>query len=38
MQFYIFIPLYNIEVEESILDKNFGDFKIISNNIFKTKI
>lgn len=37
MQFYIFIPLYNIEVEESILDKNFGDFKIISSDIFKTK-
>ena len=37
MQVYVFIPLYNIEVEESILDKNFCDFKIISSDIFKTK-
>ena len=37
MQFYIFLPLYNIKVEESVLDKNFGGFKIISNNFFKTK-
>ena len=37
MQVYIFIPLYNVDVKESVLDKNFGDFKIISSDIFKTK-
>ena len=37
VQFYIFLSLYNINIDESVLDKNIGDFKIISNNIFKTK-
>lgn len=37
MKVYVFIPLYNVKIDDNAIDKDFGGFRIITNDIFEKK-
>lgn len=34
MELYTFLPLYNVEIDDDIINQDFSDFRIITNDIF----